>query len=170
MTWRSHHRAERHHGRRRLGSPRRNAGELNSVEEQKEKGLGFFPSQANTCSCAGARACGYVLGCVHARVEATAMATTETTAATRRSGKTNDRTRKKGRLAGLRARRRRQRHLQETISQPGSMAGITQRVRGGVPRHGGEHTRLDARPRLEGRAPQEGRTVRRSPTIYVTRR
>jgi hypothetical protein len=60
------------------------------------------------------------------------MATTGTTVVTRRPGKMNGRTRKKGRLAGLRARRRRQRHLQETISQPGSMTGITQRVRGGA--------------------------------------
>jgi hypothetical protein len=44
------------------------------------------------------------------------------------------------------------------------------RWRDGVPGHGGKHTRLDARPRLEGQAPQEGRTTRRSPTVYVTRR
>jgi hypothetical protein len=31
MTWRSCHRANRHHGGRRLGSPRQNAGELSSV-------------------------------------------------------------------------------------------------------------------------------------------
>jgi hypothetical protein len=39
------------------------------------------------------------------------------------------------------------------------MAGITQRVHGGVPRHGGEHTRLDARPQLEGRVLQEGQAL-----------
>jgi hypothetical protein len=43
MTQRSHHWVERHHRGRHLDSPRRNVGELNSVEEQKEKGLGFFP-------------------------------------------------------------------------------------------------------------------------------
>jgi hypothetical protein len=32
MTWRSHHRGKRHHEGQRLGSPRWNAGELNSVE------------------------------------------------------------------------------------------------------------------------------------------
>jgi hypothetical protein len=60
------------------------------------------------------------------------MATTGTTVVTRRPGKMNGGMRKKGRLAGLRARRRWQRHLQETISQPGSMTGITQRVHGGA--------------------------------------
>jgi hypothetical protein len=64
-TRRSHHQVERHHGGRRLGSPQRNAGELGSVEEQREQGSGFFPSHANTC--AGAQARGYDEGaCVRA--------------------------------------------------------------------------------------------------------
>jgi hypothetical protein len=44
------------------------------------------------------------------------------------------------------------------------------RRRGSVSGHSGELTRLDVRPRLEGRAPQEGKTMRRSPTVYATRR
>jgi hypothetical protein len=38
---RSLHRAERHHGRRRLGSPRRNAGELGSIEDTERKRVGL---------------------------------------------------------------------------------------------------------------------------------
>jgi hypothetical protein len=45
-TRRSHNRVKSHQGRRRLSSPQRNAGELGSVEEQREKRSGFFPSQA----------------------------------------------------------------------------------------------------------------------------
>jgi hypothetical protein len=49
------------------------------------------------------------------------------------------------------------------------MAGITSiseaaRRRGGVQGHDGERPRLDTRPRLEGRAPQEMGKIRCSPT------
>jgi hypothetical protein len=79
----SHHQVERHHGGRRLSSPWQKASELISIEEHREQGSGFFPSQENVCACGGARACGYERGCVCARIEASTMVTVGTTAATR---------------------------------------------------------------------------------------
>jgi hypothetical protein len=52
-------------GTGRLNSPWQNAGELGSVVEHKDKGMGLNPSQANACSCAGARICTWVSTCAH---------------------------------------------------------------------------------------------------------
>jgi hypothetical protein len=51
---------ERHHGGRRLGSPRQNASELGSVEEHRDKGSGFSLPRL---TCARARVHGRVDKC-----------------------------------------------------------------------------------------------------------
>jgi hypothetical protein len=138
-TRRSLHRAERHHGRRCLGSPQQNAGELGSIEDTERKRVGLDRGHGKKKgrlvgerqTRAHARVHGRVEGCEGVCNGARGTHRHQDCGGGPDGGATRLPDEKiesaKERTASrLRARRSRQRHMQETASQPGLKAGITQ--------------------------------------------
>jgi hypothetical protein len=103
-----------------------------SVRSEEQKGKGWvFPSQANACACAGARARGCALKSMRAHTDIENAVAVRTAVATRLSGKQIWETKKRdgvgvARAAGTATTPAR------GASQPGLKAGITQRKCGGV--------------------------------------
>jgi hypothetical protein len=150
-TQHSHHLVERHHRGRRLGSPRRNAGELSSAEEQEEQGWGLilFLSK-HVRGCTGAWTQARVRACARRGLghgdgwDNGGVATT---------GKDESENKEERVASGVaRVMKTTSAPARSDFSQPGSMVGITQRVRGGA---AASWARRSC-PWLDGRASQRG--------------